>query len=67
MGHSHNLQFFGMVAEAGFAGPLQIHYEYELGGANNGNRKITIPREDVLSAMKKDLVKVRGYLGQAGL
>jgi sugar phosphate isomerase/epimerase len=60
-------QFFAMVAEAGFAGPLQMHYEYPLGGANNGTRKITISREEVFSAMKKDLVKVRGYLGQAGL
>lgn len=60
-------QFFAMVAEAEFAGPLQIHYEYPLGGANNGNRKITVSREEVFSAMKKDLVKVRGYLGQAGL
>jgi sugar phosphate isomerase/epimerase len=60
-------QFFAMVAEAGFAGPLQIHYEYPLGGANNGTRKITVSREEVFSAMKKDLVKVRGYLGQAGL
>jgi len=60
-------QFFGMVAEAGFAGPLQIHYEYELGGANNGKTEITMPREEVFSAMKKDLLKVRGYLGQAGL
>jgi sugar phosphate isomerase/epimerase len=60
-------QFFAMVAEAGFAGPLQIHYEYPLGGANNGNRQITISREEVFSAMKKDLVKVRGFLGQASL
>jgi sugar phosphate isomerase/epimerase len=60
-------QFFGMVAEAGFSGPLQIHYEYPLGGANNGATKITIPREEVFGAMKKDLVKVHGYLAQAGV
>jgi sugar phosphate isomerase/epimerase len=60
-------QFFGMVSESGFAGPLQLHYEYPLGGANNGTRKITISREEVFTAMKKDLVKVRGYLGQASL
>jgi sugar phosphate isomerase/epimerase len=60
-------QFFAMVAEAGFSGPLQIHYEYPLGGANGGSRKITLPREEVFGAMKKDLVKVRGYLTQANL
>jgi len=60
-------QFFGMIAEAGFSGPLQIHYEYELGGTNNGARKIIIPQEQVFRAMKADLLKVRGYLAQAGI
>ena len=60
-------QFFSMVAETDFAGPLQVHYEYPLGGANNGTRTITMPREQVLAAMKKDLVAVRGHIAQAGL
>ena len=34
-------QFFGMVAETDFAGPLQIHFEYPLGGANDGKRTLT--------------------------
>jgi sugar phosphate isomerase/epimerase len=60
-------QFFGMVAETDFNGPLQLHFEYPLGGANNGTRSLTIPREQVLSAMKKDRSAVRGHLAQAGL
>lgn len=60
-------QFFGMVAQTDFAGPLQIHYEYPLGGANNGTRTLTLPKEQVLAAMKKDLDAVRGMLAQAGL
>ena len=59
--------FFGMVAETDFAGPLQIHYEYPLGGASGGSRNLTLPREQVLGAMKKDLLAVRGHLSQAGL
>ena len=55
-------QFFAMVAESGFSGPLQVHYEYPLGGANNGTRTLSIPQEEVFRAMKKDLEKVRGYL-----
>jgi sugar phosphate isomerase/epimerase len=55
-------QFFAMVAESGFSGPLQVHYEYPLGGASNGARTLTIPQEEVFRAMKKDLLKVRGYL-----
>jgi L-ribulose-5-phosphate 3-epimerase len=60
-------EFFGMVAQTEFAGPLQIHYEYPLGGANNGTRTLTIPKEDVLASMKKDLDRVRGMLAKAGL
>jgi sugar phosphate isomerase/epimerase len=49
-------KFFGMVAESGFSGPLQIHFEYPLTG----------PPEH-FAAMKRDLGKLRGYLAQAGL
>ena len=60
-------EFFGMVAQTPFEGPLQIHYEYSLGGANNGARTLTIPKEEVLGAMKRDLERVRGMLAKAGL
>ena len=49
-------KFFGMVAESGFAGPLQVHFEYPLSS----------PQEH-FAAMKRDLGKLRGYLAQAGL
>lgn len=60
-------QFFRMVADSGFSGPMQLHFEYPLGGANNGLTKLTIPQEEVFRAMKTDLAKVRGYLSQAGI
>jgi sugar phosphate isomerase/epimerase len=60
-------QFFGMVAETQFAGPVQMHYEYPLGGANGGKTTLTIPKEEVYSAMKKDLDKTRAMMAQAGL
>jgi sugar phosphate isomerase/epimerase len=56
-------QFFDMVAAADFHGPLQLHFEYPLGGADNGKTKLTIPQEQVTSAMKRDLQQVRQYLG----
>ena len=49
-------KFFGMVAESGFAGPLQMHFEYPLSG----------PQEH-FAAMKRDLGKLREYLAQAAL
>ncbi len=60
-------QFFGFVQAMDFDGPIQVHYEYPLGGANSGQRTITIPREEVFAAMKKDLVKVRASMAKASL
>jgi sugar phosphate isomerase/epimerase len=60
-------QFFSMVAEAGFSGPLQMHFEYPLGGAHDGKRQLTISRQEVFAAIKRDLGVLRGYLAQAGL
>ncbi len=60
-------QFFGMVAETDFSGPLQMHFEYPLGGANGGKRTLTIPKEEVYAAMKKDLDKIRGMMSETGL
>jgi len=60
-------EFFAMVAGSGFLGPMQLHFEYPLGGASEGKREISIPREEVYAAMKRDLGKLRGYLAQANL
>jgi len=56
-----------MVAAAKFGGPLQLHFEYPLGGAEGGKSSITIPREEVAEAMKRDLATLRGFLAQAAL
>jgi sugar phosphate isomerase/epimerase len=66
-GMVHLPQFFGMVKQAGFDGPLQLHFEYPLGGANDGKRELTVPKEEIFGAMKRDLSKLHGYMGQAGL
>ncbi len=66
-GMVHLPQFFAMVRAANFTGPMQIHFEYPLGGANDGKKSLTIPPQEVFSAMKRDLGRLRGYLGQAGL
>ena len=55
-------EFFRMVAAAGFNGPLQLHFEYPLGGANDGKTELTIPREQVYAGMKRDLAALRGYM-----
>jgi sugar phosphate isomerase/epimerase len=50
-------QFWEMVAQSGFDGPLQVHFEYELGPS----------REATYAAMKRDLATLRGQLAKAGL
>ena len=53
-------QFFATLKRVGFEGPVQVHFEYPLGGAENGSRQITIPKEQVMAAMKRDIDKLRG-------
>ena len=55
-GMVHLPEFFKMVAASGFNGPLQIHFEYDLG----------TPAE-TKAFMKRDLATLRGYLAQASL
>jgi sugar phosphate isomerase/epimerase len=60
-------QFFNMLAGTEFAGPLQLHFEYPLGGADAGKRQISIDPSEVYKAMKRDLSQLRGYLEAASL
>jgi sugar phosphate isomerase/epimerase len=56
-----------VLTEIGFSGPLEIQAEYPNGGAENGQDKITLPRETVLGAMKPDLLALRTAFGPSGL
>ena len=63
----HLPEFFGMVAAARFSGPLQLHFEYPLAGADSGGADIGSHKEEVFAAMKRDLKQLRGYLQRADL
>jgi hypothetical protein len=58
-------QFFSMVAKTNFSGPMQLHFEYPLAGADSGKTKLTGTQEEVFTAMKRDLTQLRSYLNQA--
>jgi sugar phosphate isomerase/epimerase len=61
-------EFFKMVREARFAGPLQLHFEYSLGGAEAGNKTgLTMSNEEIFAAMKRDVAQLRSYLAGAEL
>ena len=59
-------QFFRMLAQTKFNGPLQLHFEYPLGGAQDGKANPTMPPSEIFAAMKRDLRQLRTFLAQAG-
>jgi L-ribulose-5-phosphate 3-epimerase len=60
-------QYMNVIRNAGIRCPISIHYEYPLGGADQGASKITVEGAQVLTAMKKDLEYVKQLLRDAGL
>ena len=54
--------FAGMLKQHGISGPISIHFEYPLGGAEHGNREITVERKTVLEALRSDLGRLRNVL-----
>ncbi|MGC2401462.1 MAG: TIM barrel protein [Acidobacteriaceae bacterium] len=61
--------FFSLVKAAGrFSGPVQLHFEYPgLGGAENGKKTLTVPKEEVIAAMRRDLAYVRKVMSEKEL
>ena len=56
-----------VMKDINFQGPVEIQSEYPNGGANNAGSTITLPRAQVLGAMKRDLLTLKAVLGPAGL
>lgn len=52
-------KFFHLLKVYNINVPVSLHCEYDLGGAEKGNRQIKIDPLVVFEAMKKDLIKVR--------
>jgi L-ribulose-5-phosphate 3-epimerase len=60
-------KYFSLIKQLNISGPVSIHYEYPLGGAERGATKITMNREEVILAMQKDLTTLKSYLNEARL
>jgi sugar phosphate isomerase/epimerase len=60
-------KYFAMLKEMNIRVPVSIHFEYPLGGAEQGAKQLTIKKEEVFSAMNRDLGILKGYLKDAGL
>ncbi|MFQ6035629.1 MAG: sugar phosphate isomerase/epimerase family protein [Sedimentisphaerales bacterium] len=60
-------RYFKMLKQAKISGPISLHLEYPLGGAEKGAKQLTIKKEEVLAAMRRELKVLRGWLRQADL
>ncbi len=56
-----------VLKEINFNGPLEIQAEYPNGGAESAQTTITMPRAEVLGAMKRDLEILRRDFAASGL
>jgi sugar phosphate isomerase/epimerase len=52
-------KYFELIKLHSVKGPVSMHFEYPLGGADQGARALTIPKEKIIQSMKTDLVKLR--------
>lgn len=50
---------FSILKKSNINVPVTMHFEYDLGGAEHGNRKLSVDQKEVFNKMKKDLVFLR--------
>ena len=60
-------EFAGALKQINFAGPIEIQAEYPNGGAESAQDHITLPRAQVLNAMKKDQELLRSTLAKVNM
>ena len=60
-------QYLPMLGDIGFSGPVSLHFEYPLGGADKGLPKLAISEDKLFSAMRRDLGVARDWLENYGL
>jgi sugar phosphate isomerase/epimerase len=54
-----------MLRRCAVSAPISLHFEYALGGAENGARQLTVPRKTVEDALRSDLSHLRKVLGSS--
>ncbi len=60
-------KYLQLLKVYGLDGPFSMHFEYPLGGAENGAKQITVSKEEIMKAMKRDLTNFRSMLSEAGI
>lgn len=57
--------YFKLLKKNQLKPPVSMHFEYDLGGAEKGNKIITVDKKVVFDAMKKDLRAIQKLWAQA--
>jgi sugar phosphate isomerase/epimerase len=60
-------KYLSLLKQYSISGPISLHFEYPLGGADEGKKELTISKEKVLEVMRKDLSTLRNWLKEAGI
>lgn len=60
-------KYFGLLKQYNINGPMSLHCEYLLGGAEDGKRELAISKGEFSAALKKDLTRLRGWLAEYDL
>lgn len=60
-------KFLGLIKSLNITGPFSMHFEYPLGGAEHGAKTLTVDKEVVINAMKRDLTKLKAMLSITGI
>lgn len=60
-------KYFEMYKALAIKGPISIHYEYDLGGAEHGKTETTMSLSEIENFMKKDLEFLQNKLVKFGL
>lgn len=55
-------KYFQLIRQYKINGPISLHFEYPLGGAGEGSKTLSIEKEKVIEAMRKDLTTLRTWL-----
>jgi len=55
-------KYFDLIRQHQITVPISMHFEYALGGAEDGASTISISKDTVAAAMQKDLLTLRGWL-----
>jgi sugar phosphate isomerase/epimerase len=66
MGLVDIFRYATVLRDIGFDGPMELEAEYANGGAQSAADKLTLPREQVIGNMKRDVLTIRAAFQQSG-